>query len=254
MVLAKRIIPCLDVDSGKVVKGVSFLNLRDAGDPAELTKRYCEEGADELVLLDITASPEKRELMSETVRRVASGLNIPFTVGGGIRSIDDARAALRSGADKISVNTAVVENPDLIRQLASTFGTQCVVVAIDAKRRTGTDGFEVYTYGARKATGMDAIEWAKEAEKLGAGELLITSIDRDGTEKGYDIAQLSAIAKKVRIPIIASGGCGTLDHFSEVFQKGQVDAALAASVFHDGVYTVGKVKNYLKSKGIVIRK
>lgn len=254
MVLAKRIIPCLDVDSGKVVKGVSFLNLRDAGDPAELTKRYCEEGADELVLLDITASPEKRELMSETVRRVASGLNIPFTVGGGIRSVDDARAALRSGADKISVNTAAVENPDLIRQLASTFGTQCVVVAIDAKRRTDNNGFEVYTYGARKATGMDALVWAKEVEALGAGELLITSIDRDGTEKGYDIAQLSSIAKEVRIPIIASGGCGSLDHFSEVFKKANVDAALAASVFHDGVYTVGTVKDFLHSKGIVIRK
>lgn len=266
MALTKRIIPCLDVDHGRVVKGINFVNLRDAGDPVELAKRYCEDGADELVFLDITASPEKRKILKEVVRAVAAEASIPFTVGGGIRTVSDARAILCSGADKISINTAVVENPPLIKELAQTFGRQCVVVAIDAKRRyeTKTDGvmvetssgpcwFEVYTYGGREPTGIDAIKWAMRAAELGAGELLVTSMDRDGTEDGYDLELNRTISEKVNIPLIASGGAGKPEHFLEAFTVGKADAALAASVFHYAKYPIPIVKRFLKEKGVPVR-
>lgn len=266
MPLAKRIIPCLDVNHGRVVKGINFLNLRDAGDPAELARRYSEEGADELVFLDITASPEKREILRDTVERVASEISIPFTVGGGIRNVVDARAVLCSGADKVSVNTAAVENPNIIKELAKTFGRQCVVIAIDAKRRyekaenkimvdteQGKCWFEVYIYGGRKPTGIDAIQWAQEAEKLGAGEILLTSMDRDGTENGYDLELTKSISERVKIPVIASGGAGKPEHFLEVFTEGCADAALAASVFHYNKYPIKVIKEFLKSKGVNVR-
>lgn len=266
MPLAKRIIPCLDVNHGRVVKGINFLNLKDAGDPVELAKRYSDEGADELVFLDITASPEKREILRDTVEKVAAEINIPFTVGGGVRTISDARSILCSGADKVSVNTAAVEKPILIKQLAKTFGRQCVVVAIDAKRRYDKAGgkitvktaqgecwFEVYTYGGREPTGIDAVEWAEKVEELGAGEVLLTSMDRDGTEEGYDIELTRIISEKVNIPVIASGGAGKPEHFFEVFTIGLADAALAASVFHYNKYPVKAVKKFLKEKGVNIR-
>ncbi len=266
MVLAKRIIPCLDVDHGRVVKGVHFINLRDAGDPVELGKRYSEEGADELVFLDITASPEKREILKEVVRAVAAELNIPFTVGGGIRSIEDARAVLCNGADKVSVNTAAVEKSNLIRELSNTFGSQCVVVAIDAKRRyedrkdrvvvqtrEGPCWFEVYTYGGRKPTGIDAIKWAEKAAELGAGELLVTSMDRDGTEDGYDLELTRAISEAVNIPVIASGGAGKPEHFLDAFTFGKADAALAASIFHYNKYPIPVIKKFLFERGMPIR-
>jgi cyclase len=266
MALTKRIIPCLDVDHGRVVKGINFVNLRDAGDPVELAKRYCEDGADELVFLDITASPEKRKILKEVVKAVAAETSIPFTVGGGIRTVSDARAILCSGADKISINTAVVEKPRLIRELAQTFGRQCVVVAIDAKRRyetredrvmvetsEGPCWFEVYTYGGRKPTGMDAIEWAMRTAELGAGELLVTSMDRDGTEDGYDLELNRTISEKVNIPLIASGGAGKPEHFLEAFTIGKADAALAASVFHYAKYPIPLVKKFLKEKGVPVR-
>jgi cyclase len=266
MTLAKRIIPCLDVDHGKVVKGIHFLNLRKAGDPVELAKRYSNEGADELVFLDITASPEKREILKEVVEGVAREIDIPFTVGGGIRTVSDARLVLCSGADKVSVNTAAVETPSLITKLAQTFGRQCVVVALDAKRRyerredrvmveTSERAFwaEIYTYGGRKPTGLDAIKWAMQAAEFGAGEFLLTSMDRDGTEKGYDLELTHAISGRVNVPIIASGGAGTPEHFLEAFTLGKADAALAASVFHYSKYPIQTVKNYLGSNGIVVR-
>ena len=249
--LAKRIIPCLDVDHGRVVKGVRFVNLRVAGDPVELGRRYSEEGADELVYLDITASPEGRGILLDMVRRVAEEITIPFTVGGGIRSVEDAREVLRSGADKISVNTAAVEKPELVERLASEFGSQCVVVAIDAKKRDGW--YEVFTYGGRKPTGLDAVSWAKRVEALGAGEILLTSIDRDGTVDGYELELTRSVSESVSIPVIASGGCGTLEHFYEAFEIGKADAALAASVFHFGKYSISEVKNYLKERGVVVR-
>ncbi|MCW3991918.1 MAG: imidazole glycerol phosphate synthase subunit HisF [Candidatus Bathyarchaeota archaeon] len=266
MVLAKRIIPCLDVDHGRVVKGIHFLNLRRAGDPVELGKRYSDDGADELVFLDITASPEKREILKDVVRAVAAELSIPFTVGGGIRSVGDARIILSNGADKVSVNTAAVENPLLIGELSEAFGRQCVVVAIDAKRRyedrsdrvtvrtdEGPCWFEVYTYGGRKPTDIDALKWAEEAAELGTGELLVTSMDRDGTEDGYDLHLTRSIVDKVNIPVVASGGAGKPEHFLEAFTIGKADAALAASVFHYNEYPVPVVKRFLAEKGVPIR-
>jgi cyclase len=265
-VLAKRIIPCLDVKDGRVVKGTHFLDLRDAGDPVELGARYAEDGADELVFLDITASSERRDTILELVRAVASRINIPFTVGGGIRSLEDARSILLNGADKTSINTAAVETPELISEIAGTFGNQCAVVAIDARRRydahedrrviktdEGFYWFEVYTYGGRKATGLDAVEWARKAESLGSGEILLTSMDRDGTKMGYDIELTRAVSEAVNVPVVASGGAGIPEHFADAFIKGRADAALAASVFHYGNYPVPVVKKYLKDKGVNVR-
>ncbi len=266
MPLAKRIVPCLDVDHGKVVKGINFLNLKRAGDPVELAKRYSDEGADELVFLDITASSEKRDILRGVVEGVAKAISIPFTVGGGIRNVSDARLVLCSGADKVSVNTAAVEKPKVITELADVFGQQCVVIAIDAKRnRNASEGkimvetgegsvwFEVYTYGGRKPTGIDAIKWALQAEALGAGEFLVTSMDKDGTEDGYDIELTRTISERVHVPIIASGGAGVPQHFLEVFTDGKADAALAASVFHYNSYPVPVVKDFLRKAGVIIR-
>ncbi|MEM1538821.1 MAG: imidazole glycerol phosphate synthase subunit HisF [Candidatus Bathyarchaeia archaeon] len=266
MPLAKRIIPCLDVDHGRVVKGIHFLDLRDAGDPVELAKRYSNEGADEIVFLDITASPERRKILRDTVERVAAEINIPFTVGGGIRNLSDARLVLCSGADKVSINTAAVENPSIVTKLAKTFGKQCVVVAIDAKRRYGeADGcitaktdngpcwFEVYTYGGRKPTGLDAIKWAMKVEELGAGEILLTSMDRDGTENGYDLELTRNISERVNIPVIASGGAGKPEHFLEAFTIGKADAALAASIFHYNKHPIHVIKEFLREKGVNVR-
>jgi cyclase len=266
MPLAKRIIPCLDVDHGKVVKGVNFLNLKKAGDPVELARRYSDEGADELVFLDITASSEKREILRGVVEGVARAISIPFTVGGGVRNVSDARLVLCSGADKVSVNTAAVENPQVITKLADIFGQQCVVVAIDAKRRyeqredkitvktrEGPVWFEVYTYGGRKPTGSDAIKWALQAVELGAGEFMVTSMDRDGTEDGYDLELTRTVSERVNVPVIASGGAGKPAHFLEAFTRGKADAALAASVFHYNKYPVPVVKDYLRKEGVIIR-
>ncbi len=266
MPLAKRIVPCLDVDHGKVVKGVNFLKLRSAGDPVELAKRYSDEGADELVFLDITASPENRKTMHKYVEGVARAINIPFTVGGGIRSEADARLVLCSGADKTSVNTAAVEQPILITKLAELFGKQCVVIAIDAKRNhtqkpgkitiqtdAGPVWFEVYTYGGRKPTELDAVSWALQAEKLGCGEFLLTSMDRDGTEDGFDLELTRAVSERVNVPVIASGGAGKPEDFLEAFVEGKADAALAASVFHYKKYPVPVVKDYLRKMGVTIR-
>ena len=252
--LSKRIIVCMDVKEGRVVKGVKFLGLKDAGDPVELAKEYNKQGADELVFLDITASHEKRDIMIEVVRNVAKEIFIPFTVGGGIRTIEDIREILNAGADKVSINTAAVEGPSLIKKASEKFGSQCIVLAIDAKQNDKMkNGFEVYTYGGRTATGKDAIEWAKEGEKLGAGEILLTSMDRDGTKLGFDLLLTKKISESVNIPIIASGGGGLLPHFADAFKEGKADAALAASIFHYGEYTVKDIKNYLKENGIVVR-
>jgi len=266
MPLAKRIIPCLDVTGGCVVKGINFLNLKNAGDPVELAKRYSDAGADELVFLDITASSDQRETLRDVVEGVAKAINIPFTVGGGIRTAADARLILCSGADKVSVNTAAVENPALVTRLADIFGQQCVVVAIDAKRSSSqqkdrvtvetADGpvwFEVYTYGGRKPTGKDAIQWAMQAAELGAGEFLLTSMDCDGTEDGYDLELTRAISERVNVPVIASGGAGKPEHFLEAFTEGKADAALAASVFHYNKYPVQVIKEYLRKMGVTIR-
>lgn len=266
MTLAKRIVPCLDVDHGKVVKGINFLQLKHAGDPVELAKRYSDEGADELVFLDITASHEKRDILRNYVEGVAKAINIPFTVGGGIRHPADARLVLCSGADKVSINTAAIENPQLITELADVFGRQCVVVAIDAKRRNlvtedkitvetqkGNVWFEVVTYGGRKPTGIDAVSWALKAEKLGAGEFLLTSMDKDGTEDGYDIELTRAISERVNVPVIASGGAGRPKHLLDVFVDGKADAALAASIFHYNKYPVSVVKDYLRKMGVIVR-
>ena len=265
--LAKRIIPCLDVDNGRVVKGINFAEVKDAGDPVELAEKYSEQGADELVFLDITASQQGRDTMKSVVRNVASVIDIPFTVGGGIKKLEDARDILLSGADKVSINTAAVKNPELITQLMSIFGKQCVVVAIDAKRnhemqkgktlfkeKSGKKfWFEVRIYGGKEGTGIDAVKWAREVESRGAGEILLTSIDADGTENGYDIELTREICRSTRIPVIASGGCGSSRHMLEVFEKANVDAALAASIFHYGEYSIREVKQYLHERSVCVR-
>lgn len=251
--LTKRIIACLDVDGGRVVKGVRFENLRDAGDPAELAKAHSESGADEIVLLDITAAHQRRATLLDTVRRAARELFIPFTVGGGIRTLEDAAAVFSAGADKISINSAALADPELIARIAQRFGSQAVVVAIDAKRRNGTSEWEAFTHGGRVGTGRDAIAWAKEAESRGAGEILLTSMDRDGTGAGFDCELTRAVADAVRIPVIASGGAGGAQHFVEVFREGHADAALAASIFHYGFKEMGALKQQLGSQGIPMR-
>jgi cyclase len=254
--LAKRIIPCLDVDNGRVVKGIRFVSLVDAGDPVEQGKRYDSEGADELTFLDITASSDKRDIVTELVRRVADEVFIPFTVGGGLRTVEDIRAILRAGADKITLNTAALEQPQLISACAETFGSQCVVVAIDARRRNADDasaGWEVYTHGGRRNVGIDALEWATRAQQLGAGEILLTSMDCDGTRSGYDIALTRAVSSAVRIPVIASGGAGKLEHFYEALIEGGASAVLAASLFHFGEFSIAEVKNYLRERGVEVR-
>ena len=251
-VLAKRIIPCLDVDRGRVVKGTKFLNLRDAGDPVECAKEYDRQGADELVFLDITASHEGRATMIDVVQRTASECFMPLTVGGGIRTAEDMRAMLKAGADKTSINTAAIQNPDLVRAGAERFGSQCIVVAIDAKR-TGENRWGVFTHGGRNPTNLDAVEWAVRVQSLGAGEILLTSMDADGTKDGYDIELTRAISEAVHIPVIASGGAGKLEHMADVLGDGKADAVLAASIFHFGEYKVADVKQFLKSKGIPVR-
>ena len=254
--LAKRIIPCLDIDRGRVVKGIQFVSLTDAGDPVEQALKYDAEGADELTFLDITASSDKRDIVSDLVRRVADQVFIPFTVGGGLRSLEDIRAVLRSGADKVSLNTPAIEHPELIKKAAETFGSQCMVVSIDARRRTqneATESWEVFTHGGRKPTGLDAVEWAARAEKLGAGEILLTSMDRDGTKDGYDIELTRAVSDSVRIPVIASGGAGKLEHFYEALTEGGAGAVLAATLFHFGEYKIADAKNYLRERGVIVR-
>lgn len=271
MPLSKRIIPCLDVDNGLVVKGVHFSDIKIAGDPVKLAEKYTEQGADELVFLDITASQEERHTMREVVTSVANVVNIPFTVGGGIRNLEDARLILRSGADKVSINTAAVKNPELVTELMEIFGRQCVVVAIDAKLRSprqaaeklkenstlttenNNNKYEVMIYGGKKETSLDAIQWAKEVESLGAGEILLTSVDADGTEDGYRIDLTNLISDAVRIPVIASGGCGKPEHILKLFRETDADAALAASIFHYDKYSVDKVKSFLYQGGISIR-
>lgn len=249
--LTKRIIPCLDVKEGRVVKGVSFVELRDAGDPVELAKFYDEQGADELVFLDISASHEGKETMIEVVRIVATELSIPFTVGGGIRTLDDMKRMLRAGADKVSLNTAALDRPELIKEGADFFGSQCIVVAIDAKRNG--DSWDVYTHGGRNRTEWDAIEWAKRAVALGAGELLLTSMDSDGQKDGFDVALTKAVRDAVEVPVIASGGAGNREHFKEVFEQADADAALAASIFHYKETSVREVKQYLQREGVNVR-
>ena len=249
----KRIIPCLDVNRGRVVKGVNFVNLVDAGDPVAIAEAYDQAGADELVFLDITASSDARKTVVDMVRRVAEKVFIPFTVGGGIRTVDDFRAILREGADKVSVNSAAIMNPELIREAAEKFGSQCVVVAIDAKRRPDGSGWNIYKNGGRVDMGIDAAEWAKRAEALGAGEILLTSMDCDGTKAGYDIELTRQIAESVSIPVIASGGAGTLEHFYDALTEGKAEAALAASLFHFKELEICQVKQYLKSKNVPVR-
>jgi imidazole glycerol-phosphate synthase subunit HisF len=279
-VLAKRIIPCLDVKDGRVVKGVRFVDLRDAGDPVEAAVAYDAQGADELVFLDITASHEARDIMLDVVRRTAEGIYMPLTVGGGIRSVDDVRRLLRAGADKVSLNTAALSRPDVIREAAERFGSQCIVVAIDAKRVTPTNvarpeplrtssrppsvqagladpattTWHVFTHGGRNTTGRDAVAWAQEAVALGAGEILLTSMDRDGTKDGYDLELTRAVSDAVTVPVIASGGAGTLEHFHEAVTDGRADAALAASLFHFGIHTIAETKRYLAERGVEVRR
>lgn len=252
--LAKRIIPCLDVKDGRVVKGVHFVNLRDAGDPVEHARFYNAEGADELVFLDITASYEGRATTVEMVRRVASEVFMPFAVGGGVRTVEDIRTLLLAGADKVSINTAAVRNPSLLTEAAERFGSQCIIIAVDAKRVSlDPPRWEVYVNGGRTPTGLDALEWTVRAVELGAGEVLLTSMDADGTLAGYDIALTRAVAEAVSVPVIASGGAGKLEHFAEVLTEGRADAALAASLFHDRVLSIGQVKEYLAAQGIPVR-
>ena len=249
--LAKRIIPCLDVKDGRVVKGIHFVNLRDAGDPVECGLRYSEEGADELVFLDITASSDRRNIMAEMVRRVADSINIPFTVGGGLRSVADIQEILRCGADKVSLNTSAVDEPALVQKAAERFGSQCIVVAIDARRENG--GAKVYTHGGRTRTDRDAVDWASTVAELGAGEILLTSMDADGTKKGYDLDLTRRISDAVRIPVIASGGAGSLEHLYEGLSAGAASAVLAASIFHFREVTIGQAKSYLRERGVVVR-
>ena len=260
--LAKRVIPCLDVKDGRVVKGVRFVDLRDAGDPVEAAMSYDAQGADELVFLDITASHEARAIMLDVVRRTAEGIFMPLTVGGGIRSVDDVRALLRAGADKVSLNTAALARPQLIGEAAERFGSQCIVVAIDAKRGPAPSGagretpptFQVFTHGGRRPTGRDAVAWACEAVALGAGEILLTSMDRDGTKDGYDLELTRAVSDAVTVPVIASGGAGALEHFYEALVDGRADAALAASLFHFGIHTIAETKQYLAERGVEVRR
>ena len=268
--LTKRLIPCLDVDAGRVVKGISFVNLRDAGDPAELASVYDREGGDELVFLDITASSQARDTMVEVVQKVSQEVFIPLTVGGGIRTVDDVRRMLRAGADKVSVNTAAVNDPSLVKQGADRFGSQCIVAAIDAKRvepgrkntkvspssemgLDSTSGWEVYTHGGRTPTGIDALKWAVRVVEIGAGEILLTSMDADGRKEGYDLDLTRTVSEAVPVPVIASGGAGTLEHLHEAFTKGKADAVLAASIFHFGTYSIGQAKDYLANMGVPVR-
>ena len=250
--LAKRIIPCLDVRDGRVVKGVNFVNIRDAGDPVELAAYYSDQGADEIVFLDITATSDARDTVADVVERTAARVFVPLTVGGGIRTLDDFQRLLRAGADKISVNSAAVKDPELISQAAERFGSQCVVLAIDARRRP-EGWYEVVVAGGRTPTGIDAVEWAREGQRLGAGEILLTSMDADGTKAGFDLDMTRAVTQAVSIPVIASGGCGSLEHFAQVFEATGCDAALAASLFHFGELTIPQVKEYLAGRGIPVR-
>lgn len=260
-VLAKRIIPCLDVKEGRVVKGVSFVDLRDAGDPVEVARVYDAEGADELCFLDITASVEKRPILLDVVRRTAEQVFMPLTVGGGVRAVEDIRQLLLAGADKVSINTAAVERPSLVDEAARMFGSQCIVIAIDAKRvsvsigdsRQGPARWEVYTHGGRTATGLDVVDWAKQVAEAGAGELLLTSIDCDGTKAGYDLELTRTVARAVPVPVIASGGAGQLEHLYDAFAQGEADAVLAASIFHYRTFTIGQAKRYLSERGVAVR-
>ena len=249
--VAKRIIPCLDIDNNRTVKGVNFKNLVDAGDPIELARTYSEKGADELVFLDITATKDKRKTLSSLAEKISENINIPFTVGGGIRNIDDVTSLLLSGADKITINTQAVKTPNLINEVSSRYGNQCVVVAIDAKRKD--DGWEIFTHGGRNKTGLDAEDWIRRMQSLGAGEILLTSMDKDGTKKGYDLEILARINEWIKIPIIASGGAGNLEHISDAFLIGKADAALCASIFHFNQYSVTQVKEFLRNKNIKVR-
>lgn len=252
MGLAKRIIPCLDVDQGRVVKGVRFVGIRDAGDPVEIAKRYDEQGADELVFLDITASHEDRATTLHTVERIAAQVFIPLTVGGGIRTLDDIRRLLNAGADKVSINTTAVSNPDFVRTAAERFGSQCIVVAIDAKRSAAAR-WEVFTHGGRKATGLEVVAWSQKMVTLGAGEILLTSMDKDGTQDGFDLVITKAVSEAVSVPVIASGGVGTLEHLAQGIIQGKADAVLAASIFHYGQYSIPEAKRYLAKQGIEVR-
>ena len=251
MGLAKRIIPCLDVTSGRVVKGVNFVELRDAGDPVEIARRYDEQGADELTFLDITASSDDRDLLLQVIESVANQVFIPLTVGGGVRKVEDVRRLLNAGADKVSINTSAVQNPQLVADAAGRFGSQCIVVAIDAKR--SGERWEVFTHGGRRPTGLDAVEWARKMQHMGAGEILLTSMDRDGTREGFDIPLTRAVSDAVDVPVIASGGVGTLDHLADGVQKGGADAVLAASIFHFGEFTVRQAKQFMAARHIEIR-
>ena len=250
--LSKRIIPCLDVKDGRVVKGVRFVNLRDAGDPVEVAKKYSEEGADEITFLDITASHEKRKTMIDMVERTASEVFVPLTVGGGLRTVEDVRELLLAGADKVTINTAAIADPDFVRRASDRFGSQCIVVAIDARRRNN-GGWEVFTHGGRNPTGIDAVGWAAKMEDFGAGEILLTSMDRDGTEDGYDLQLTRSISETVGIPVIASGGAGRLEHLLEAVEAGRADAVLCASIFHYGKYSINEAKEFLSEKGVLVR-
>lgn len=251
MGLAKRIIPCLDVTSGRVVKGVNFVELRDAGDPVEIARRYDEQGADELTFLDITASSDDRDLLLQVIESVAAQVFIPLTVGGGVRKVEDVRRLLNAGADKVSINTSAVQNPQLVADASARFGSQCIVVAIDAKR--SGDHWEVFTHGGRRPTGLDVVEWARRMQKMGAGEILLTSMDRDGTREGFDLLLTKAVSDAVDVPVIASGGVGTLEHLADGVQKGGADAVLAASIFHFGEFTVRQAKQFMAARNIEVR-
>lgn len=253
MSLAKRIIPCLDVDKGRVVKGVNFVDIRDAGDPVEIARRYDTEGADEVTFLDITASSDDRETIVHVVEQVAEQVFIPLTVGGGIRSFEDVRRMLNAGADKVAINTSAVHNPELIKEATDLVGSQCIVVAIDAKRKADQSGWEVYTHGGRKPTGIDAIDWAKKMNEYGAGEILLTSMDRDGTKIGFDLELTRAVSSAVTIPVIASGGVGDLDHLVAGVKEGRADAVLAASIFHFSEYTIAQAKQHMRDAGVEVR-